>query len=78
MSEGCQVFKCFWSVSLVQRLRQKLKEPDSRKGNLSFYQCFRSGLDPDSIRSVDPDRDPGSKNDPPKIEKSSEITCLNC
>jgi hypothetical protein len=40
----------------------------------SGYQCFGSGLDPDSIRTVDPDSirtvdpdpDPGGQNDPPQ------------
>ena len=35
---------------------------------LSFLQCFGSGLDPDSIRSVD--QDPEGQNWPTKIEKS--------
>ncbi len=37
-------------------------------------QCFGSGLDPDSIRSVDPD--PGCQQWPTKLEKTSEISCF--
>ncbi len=29
--------------------------------NFAQEQCFRSGLDPDSIRLLDPDPDPGGK-----------------
>jgi hypothetical protein len=37
----------------------------------NFLQCFGSGsgLDPDSIRSVDPDPDPGGQKRPAKVKK---------
>jgi hypothetical protein len=44
--------------------------------SLPFKQCFGSGsgLDPDSIRSVDPD--PGGQKSPTKVEQKNEISCF--
>jgi hypothetical protein len=35
----------------------------------TYQQCFGFGLDPDSIRLVDPDSDPGGQKLPTKVEK---------
>jgi hypothetical protein len=42
--------------------------------------CFGSGsvLDPDSIRSVDPDPDPGGQKLPTKIEKMKKFHVEKC
>ncbi len=43
----------------------------------AFSQCFGSGLDPDSIRSVDPDPDTGigGQKDPQEQQKLG-ISCF--
>jgi hypothetical protein len=39
-----------------------------------FFQCFGSGLNPDSIRSVDPDPDPGGQ----KRKRNKKFNVLKC
>jgi hypothetical protein len=49
------------------------------KSNESEQAGFRirfSGLDPDLIRSVDPDPDSGGQNDPQRYTKYLEISCF--
>jgi hypothetical protein len=41
-----EIFKKFWPL-----------QSSWKKGNLMTGQCFGSGLDPNSIRSVDPNQD---------------------
>jgi hypothetical protein len=45
--------------------------------SICFLQCFGSGLDPDSIRSLDPDPGPGVQNDPQKLKKIRNIMFLS-
>jgi hypothetical protein len=49
-------------------------------GAYSKQQCFGSGLDPDSIKSVDPypDPDPGGQNDRQKYKKLRNFHVLKC
>ncbi len=42
----------------------------------SRKQCFGSGMDPDSIRSVDPN--PGEQKWPTKMEKVKKFNGLKC
>ncbi len=42
----------------IRRTRSVMLSPDDSLKIPNCRQCFRSGLDPDSIRSVDPDPDP--------------------
>ncbi len=44
----------------------------------SSKQCLESGLDPDSIRSMDPDLGSGGQKWPSNIEKSLECHVLKC
>ncbi len=45
-----------------------LQGPDTADANIftTLMQFFGSGLDPDSIRSVDPDTEPGGQNEQQK------------